>query len=335
MGNNPLPLLSVCLITYNHANFIKEALEGVLMQEADFSWELIIADDHSTDGTTEIVIDYKKKYPNIIKLILQEKNVGPSQNWLDMINLPKSRYIAFLEGDDYWIDPLKLQKQVDIFMKHPDTIVCGARAKTWNESRKEFTYITPALDKDISCMTPEQFFHLGTWVKTCTRIVPRDLIMGIPLEYGTDHRQIHYLLAKNPTGTFRCLDEVVAIYREHAGGAFSGANPIDTQKKYFESTRLIAKLYDDDRSVIMHNNARQTARELLCTSSLNARERIYYAHQFFVLILSNLSYSGIKWIFNQTLHRFSTYLDRYPTLKAFIRSIYRFLKRTNKQDKND
>ena len=105
-----IPLLSVCLITYNHVNFIKQAIDGVLMQKVDFAWELIIADDFSTDGTREILLEYKNKYPDFIKLILQEKNVGSAQNLIDLITVPISKYITYFDGDDYWIDPLKLQK---------------------------------------------------------------------------------------------------------------------------------------------------------------------------------------------------------------------------------
>lgn len=106
------PLLSVCLITYNHVKYIRDAIDGVLMQKVNFSWELIIADDFSTDGTREILLEYKDKYPDVIKLILQEKNVGAAQNWMDLITAPTSKYIAYFEGDDYWTDPYKLQKQV-------------------------------------------------------------------------------------------------------------------------------------------------------------------------------------------------------------------------------
>ena len=83
------------------------------MQKVDFDYELIIADDYSTDGTREIILDYKENYPGLIKLILQKRNVGPGKNWLDLIEAPKSKYIAYFEGDDYWTDPYKLQKQVD------------------------------------------------------------------------------------------------------------------------------------------------------------------------------------------------------------------------------
>ena len=115
-----ISLLSVCLSTYNHVKYIREAIDGVLMQKVNFSWELIIADDFSTDGTREIVLSYKEKYPEFIKLVLQEKNVGALRNWFDLLNVPASKYIAYFEGDDYWTDSYKLQRQVDFLEKNED-----------------------------------------------------------------------------------------------------------------------------------------------------------------------------------------------------------------------
>lgn len=118
------PLLTVCLITYNHAKYIRQAIDGVLMQKVDFHWELIIADDCSTDGTKEILLVYKEKYPDQIKLILQSKNVGAAQNWVDLMISPKSKYTAYFEGDDYWTNPDKLQNQIDFLESNPDYSLC-------------------------------------------------------------------------------------------------------------------------------------------------------------------------------------------------------------------
>jgi glycosyltransferase involved in cell wall biosynthesis len=114
---NELPLVSVCLITYNHKKYIEQAIESVLMQKTSFNWEFIIADDFSTDGTRNILLEYKQKYPELINLILQEHNIGPAGNWMSLMEKPRGKYIAYFEGDDYWTDPLKLQKQVDVLEK--------------------------------------------------------------------------------------------------------------------------------------------------------------------------------------------------------------------------
>ena len=111
------PLVSIGCITYNHAPYIRQCLEGFLMQKTTFPFEIIINDDCSTDGTTEIVKEYADKYPDLIIPIFHEENQyqkGVRGIYAKFV-YPKVRgkYIALCEGDDYWIDPLKLQKQVD------------------------------------------------------------------------------------------------------------------------------------------------------------------------------------------------------------------------------
>lgn len=112
------------------------------MQKTDFDWDLVIADDFSTDGTREIIMDYKSRYPDKIKLIFQKQNVGARQNWFDLLFSPDSKYIAYLEGDDYWIDKLKLQKQVDLLEKNQSIgmVHTGAHI-SYLESGKEYKWI--------------------------------------------------------------------------------------------------------------------------------------------------------------------------------------------------
>ena len=330
------PVVSVFCLTYNHAHFIRNTIEGFLSQKTKFPVEIIIHDDASSDGTVEIVREYEGKFPHLINPIYQSKNrFSMGDELFTKFLLPKARgrYIAVCEGDDYWIDPLKLQKQVDIFNQHPDTIICGARAKTWSESKKNFTVTTPALDKDITCMTPKQLFYLGDWVKNCTRMIPKNLLLSIPAEYMMDYRHVHFILAKNPAGAFRCLDEVVAVYREHSGGVFSGAKPIEVQKGYFESARLIAKLYDDERAIIMRENALHAAKELFLTHSISLLERIFYIFQYTSLVFRNFSYLGIKRAFDRLIYRISIYLDRFPVLKTRLQYFYEFLENSNQHPK--
>lgn len=116
------PLVSVKMITYNHAPYIAKAIEGVLHQKTTFPFELVIGEDCSTDGTREIVFDYQKKYPTIINVITSEKNVGMKRNGYRTSIASRGKYIAFCEGDDYWHRPDKLQKQVEYFETHPE---CG------------------------------------------------------------------------------------------------------------------------------------------------------------------------------------------------------------------
>lgn len=121
------PLLSVVTITYNHEPYIAKCIEGVLMQKVNFPIEFIIAEDCSTDGTRAICEDYAAKYPNLIRLVTSESNVGALNNEKRAMLAARGKYIAFCEGDDYWTYPLKLQTQVDFLDAHLDYSVCFHR----------------------------------------------------------------------------------------------------------------------------------------------------------------------------------------------------------------
>lgn len=114
------PLVSVIMATYNHENFIAEAIEGVLLQNTNFEIELIIGEDCSTDSTRRIIEEYVQKYPDLIRAIYHQSNVGAFQNTNMMFETARGKYVAFCEGDDFWCDPLKLQKQVDYLEVRPD-----------------------------------------------------------------------------------------------------------------------------------------------------------------------------------------------------------------------
>lgn len=155
-------LISVCLITYNHAAFIRQAIEGVLMQKIDFPWEFIIADDKSTDGTTDILLEYQKKYPRLIKLLLQEKNVGPGKNWMDLISAPKGKYIAYIEGDDYWTDNYKLQKQVNFIEANPSYSICWTQYDILkNKILENLQWNDPLFQQEFTDISLENIFDIN------------------------------------------------------------------------------------------------------------------------------------------------------------------------------
>lgn len=139
-----MPLVSISCITYNHEAFIRDAIEGFLMQKTTFPVEILIHDDASTDGTAKIVREYEEKYPGLIFPIYQTENLY-SQGIKISINFQypraSSKYIALCEGDDYWTDPLKLQKQVDFLESHEEYTACITHAKVSNEiENKSYPY---------------------------------------------------------------------------------------------------------------------------------------------------------------------------------------------------
>jgi glycosyltransferase involved in cell wall biosynthesis len=128
MHNSTEPSVSICMITYNHEPYIRQAIEGVLMQQCDFQYELIIGEDYSKDRTFDICMEYASKHPEI-KLLPSNANIGVVKNFIRTLQACTRNYIAFCEGDDYWTDPFKLKKQVDFLEKNPEyTLVAGGIA---------------------------------------------------------------------------------------------------------------------------------------------------------------------------------------------------------------
>jgi len=118
------PLVSICCITYNHEHYIKNALEGFLMQKTNFPYEIVISDDCSKDGTRAVIEEYKLKHPDKFQDVSPEKNIGSSANFIYVQQCAKGKYIAICEGDDFWTDPNKLQKQVDILEADETLMAC-------------------------------------------------------------------------------------------------------------------------------------------------------------------------------------------------------------------
>lgn len=106
--------VSIIMLTYNHEKYVKEAIESILTQKVDFKYEILIGDDSSIDSTPRILEVYKNKYPDKIVLIKRNKNIGPTKNLYDLLKRSKGKYIAYLEGDDYWLDKDKLRKQIEL-----------------------------------------------------------------------------------------------------------------------------------------------------------------------------------------------------------------------------
>jgi glycosyltransferase involved in cell wall biosynthesis len=215
------PLLSVCVITYNHASYIREALDSILRQKVNFDWELIIADDYSTDGTREILKEYEKKYPNI-KLILQKKNVGPEKNWLDLMSYPKTKYVLYTEGDDYMLDSHKLQKQVDFLESHNDFSICFHPVKVIYEDGSKPDEIFPPAKFRFNKTTLgledliERNFMQTNSVMYRWRFVNENIKDIFPANVAPGDWILHILHAQK--GKIGFINVPMSVYRRHKGG---------------------------------------------------------------------------------------------------------------------
>jgi len=126
--------ISIIVLSYYHEKYIAQALDGILNQETDLRYEVLVGDDASGDRTPEIIREYAERYPDIIKPVLRQENVGANYNAWDLGRLATGKYIAFLEGDDYWLDPLKLQKQWEFLEMHPEYSACYGKCLIVDEN---------------------------------------------------------------------------------------------------------------------------------------------------------------------------------------------------------
>jgi glycosyltransferase involved in cell wall biosynthesis len=225
--------VSVSLVTYNQENFIAQAVESVLMQKTNFDFEIIIGEDESQDNTRAIVMGYKERYPDKIRLLLNSRgNVvyidgKPTGRWNFLNNLShaKGQYIALLEGDDYWISPHKLQKQVDFLDSHPEYSMCFHDVQIVSEkgnlisiqaSRgKKHTYTLKDLLK-------------GNFIHTCSVMYRRGLFEEFPdwfYKTSVADWPLHILNAEH--GDIGHISEVMGAYRVHSGGIHSSTGEME------------------------------------------------------------------------------------------------------------
>lgn len=237
-------LLSIACITYKHENFIDKAIEGFLNQKTNFNIEIIICDDASPDKTEQIVNKYStKKYFNIIfKYFRHSSNIGQYQNGLFCLKQCTGNYIAFCEGDDYWTDPNKLQKQVDFLQKNKDFNICYHDVLILN---KNGTIIKDFINKTKKKITSK--FDLAVWgnyIHTCSVVVRNNNFF----EYlNSETNFCDYLLYMYfvKEGKIKKIDECMSVYR-YGDGIWSGSSNNKKQKFIIDNIHFIKKITNDD-----------------------------------------------------------------------------------------
>ena len=215
-------MVSVSMITYNHEKYIAEAIEGVVMQKTTFPFELIIGEDFSADNTRAICIEYQKKYPDIIKLRLNDPNQGMMLNWINNIESGEGKYIALCDGDDYWTNPYKLQKQVDFMEANPDFAVC---------SHKVHTLMCGVLDENIEMekdiLTTEDLINKDWGLLTASIFFRKDAHKTPGWYYTVKNGDYALQLIVSLSGKIKFLPEYMAVYRQHLGGMSSTLKPLN------------------------------------------------------------------------------------------------------------
>jgi glycosyltransferase involved in cell wall biosynthesis len=211
------PLVSVFIITYNQEQTISQTIEGVLMQDCNFSVEMIIAEDGSNDGTRNVCRDYQKSYPEKVKLLMQETNQGLLKNYIDGIRLCRGKYIAQCAGDDYWIDPLKIAKQVKYLEENPECgVVSTGGYRLIVKSNKMVEGIAP-----LDPVTDGNVFHLtykgGVYAMPLSLMFRSELLKYIDFEefikrkFSCEDVPMQAIFAKHTK--FGHIPDLTCVYR--------------------------------------------------------------------------------------------------------------------------
>ncbi len=262
-----MPIVSVCCPTYNHELFIAQAIDGFLMQRTDFPFEIIVHDDASTDRTRDIVRDYQSRYPQRIRIVQQEQNQkSRGKKALPiLISLARGQYIAVCEGDDYWTDPHKLQKQVNFLEANPEYSLCFHDAfiekfssgEQWDPRGAHPLRTTYGLE-DIS---------RGNFIYTTSVLFRRSALTLFPPPWydrlPMGDWPLWILCAKQ--GAIGHLNDCMAVYRLHERGVWSSKSDLQQVEESLRAARVIGRnlnLSESGRAVVRDWLSRLTLRSL-------------------------------------------------------------------------
>lgn len=250
-------MVSICCITYNHEEYIAAALDSFLMQKTSFDFEILVHDDASTDKTAEIIKDYEEKYSDIIKPMYQTENQYSKGKKIEIFVFAKAngKYIALCEGDDYWTDPHKLQKQFEYMENHPECSLCVHAAKKVMGD-KVIKCIRPS-NKNKIFTTAEVILGGGGLFATNSMFFPTRLVKNLPeyfLNCSIGDYPLTIYLSLN--GNAYYIDNFMSVYRYMVKNSWSSemhANP----KKYIEHIKMIEKMLNqvNEYTNYAHSNA--------------------------------------------------------------------------------
>jgi glycosyltransferase involved in cell wall biosynthesis len=206
--------VSVICISYNQENFIRDALDGFVKQKTSFDVEYIIADDASSDSTPKIIQEYDNKYPGVFRILPRDKNLGAVNNFLDAIKHAKGQYISLCEGDDYWEDAEKLEKQVSYMDSHPECTVTFHRVNVIYEGSERKNFVFPDVE-DKTWYSKQELLS--------TNFIPTNSVMYRAQKYDTMPTNVMPLdwylhLYHASFGEVHFIDEIMSVYRKHENG---------------------------------------------------------------------------------------------------------------------
>jgi glycosyltransferase involved in cell wall biosynthesis len=225
------PLVSVCMLAYDVESFLSQAIDGILQQEVEFPTELVIGEDSSRDGTAAICRKYESLYPGRIRVLHSKQNLGQARNYLRTWRACRGKYIANCDGDDVWVSPTKLRRQVDFLEKNPDVGLSYTDVSFIDRTGKEIENL-PLADNRSRYTQGCVFFELleGNFIANCTAVFRARLLEGFDLmnDLCMDYLLWLHLSIRSRT---HFLPERTTQYRIHDGGITSSAERIHANQR--------------------------------------------------------------------------------------------------------
>lgn len=273
-------MVSICCLTYNHEAYVRQTLEGFVNQRTNFQFEVLIHDDASTDGTARIIREYEARYPELIRPILQTENqyskglTNVSGTW----NFPRARgkYIAMCEGDDYWTDETKLQRQVDYIEAHDGCALTFHSAKIALEGRA-FTERTMRPAKKSRIFSPEEIIDKTSGFPTASLMFRTEMVQNLPEFYvKAPIADIPLQLLSAARGYGYYMDRPMCVYR--LGGSSSWTemmkkgNYEEKQRAYREEMRRMYQGYDEFTGRRFHGAVERAFRRLVFLTWVNTKK---------------------------------------------------------------
>lgn len=239
-------MVSICCLAYNHENYIKDALDSFLMQNTEFRYEILIHDDASTDRTADIIREYEKKYPDIVKPIYQTENQYSKGKKITIdIQFPRvqGKYIAMCEGDDYWTDVNKLQRQVEYMENHPECSLCVHSSEIVDVNKNILEKHIP-YSKECTLNTEEVIQQNGDLFSTNTMLFRAQYVENLPSFYMNAHVGDYPLtIYLSLCGQIYYTPKMMSAYRKGVPGSWSENEKINMQQSKINVEKLI-ELYN-------------------------------------------------------------------------------------------
>jgi glycosyltransferase involved in cell wall biosynthesis len=237
------PLVSVKMITYNHAPYLAEAIEGVITQDTDFPFELVISEDCSTDNSRAIALDYQRRYPEIIRVLVSDSNVGMMANGRRALKACRGEFIAYCEGDDYWIDHQKLAKQVAVLSRLKDIDICfhSCYIKYEKQQKKELSAVRSHTDQVFDLSTV--IIGGGSFMPTASLLVRRSALLSaqdwIDAESPPVGDYFIQVFGAQKGGAYY-INEPMCVYRTDVAGSWTETNKQTDASDAFEKSFFVA-----------------------------------------------------------------------------------------------